>query len=95
MAPTPETKGETMMDQAKAATGEPLYLIWSHEHSGWWRDNRRGYTPTLKGAGIYTRKEALDVCRRARLCNPADGPFNELPVALSDVAEFMAPERDG
>jgi hypothetical protein len=63
-----------------------LYLVWSHEHSGWWRKGGAGYTPHLSQAGHYTRAEAL---RIATMAIPgAEHALNELPVRLDDVTEM-------
>jgi hypothetical protein len=35
------------------------YLIWSHYHRAWWRDNSAGYTPYVLEAGRYTCAEAM------------------------------------
>ena len=48
------------------ATAE-RYLIWSHEHSGWWGPGERGYCPAFPEAGV------ADL--RARLDRPAEWPL--------------------
>jgi len=30
-----------------------LYLIWSHEHGGWWRPGGWGYVSTISQAGRF------------------------------------------
>ena len=41
------------------------YLIWSNEHSAWWRPNRCGYTCVIGQAGRYSKQEARQICTRA------------------------------
>lgn len=74
------------------ATAE-RYLIWSHEHSGWWGPGERGYCPEFPEAGVYTRAEALRICARASIARP-NGPYNELPVRLADLVEFRRMIRE-
>ena len=35
-----------------------LWVVWSFEHGAWWGPGGWGYTPTLRDAGRFTRKEA-------------------------------------
>lgn len=44
---------------------EKLYLIWSHEHQLWWRENSRGYTNSIIDAGIYSEDEATLICEKS------------------------------
>lgn len=37
------------------------YLIWSNEHSAWWRQNRHGYTSVIQWAGVFGEREALQI----------------------------------
>lgn len=37
------------------------YLIWSHEHQMWWRENREGYTVHMHEAGVYDWKDAAQI----------------------------------
>jgi hypothetical protein len=39
------------------STGD-LYLIWSHQHRGWWRPAAWGYTGSLFEAGRFTQAAA-------------------------------------
>lgn len=41
---------------------EPCWIIWSNEHSAWWRAERCGYTTDEASAGHYTLAEAIDIC---------------------------------
>ena len=74
---------------------EPLYAIWSHEHSAWWGPHGLGYAQALGAAGAYTREEALRICA-LRICaraipGTADrlGAWPELPVRLDDVKAVL------
>lgn len=40
-------------------TDPVVYLLWSGKHQAWWRPDARGYTPTERDAGRYTRAEAV------------------------------------
>lgn len=64
------------------------YLIWSNEHRGWWGPNRCGYTG-LVGAGIYTRQDAIDICRDSIPSAMHCGVIAEIPVRRADLQEFM------
>lgn len=64
------------------------YVVWSHEHSAWWRPNSAGYCRDVREAGIYSREEALSISHRGRDgWRPEDMP-DELPVRVSDLPEF-------
>ena len=43
------------------------WLIWSLEHTAWWRPGRWGYTTVLAEAGRYTRAEAEEIVARANI----------------------------
>ena len=40
---------------------ESEYLIWSIEHTAWWKPNRYGYTQELREAGVYGKAEAEEI----------------------------------
>ena len=60
-------------------------LIWSHEHSAWWRPKSAGYTNSINDAGRYTRDEALAICLRARDGWCEHGLPSEIPVRVEDI----------
>ena len=64
---------------------DDAYLIWSNEHRAWWRPKGDGYTRDLKAAGIYSRAEALDICKSSRDGWGAREIPAEIPVLLSDA----------
>lgn len=66
------------------------YLIWSNEHRAWWGCARRGYVRRSAEAGHYTRKEAISISCDALPGRRSGGPFNEIPVRLSDIEEMLA-----
>lgn len=43
------------------------YLIWSHEHCGWWRSGRCGYSPNLWDAGFYDAADAQQIVEQAAI----------------------------
>lgn len=69
------------------------YLIWSNEHDAWWGPNERGYTRTLAGAGIYSREDAIRICKHALPTAMHIGRIAEVPVLASDIADILADER--
>lgn len=66
-----------------------LYLVWSHEHAGWWRPGCRGYTKMLGEAGRYGRAQAIAICRNALHSGLHLGTFAEVPVRLEDVLDVI------
>lgn len=74
-----------------ALGGDPTYLIWSHEHGGWWGPERCGYYQTVRNAGRYSRDEAMKVCHgagwRGGWKAGAKAP-NEIPVLERDALEL-------
>jgi hypothetical protein len=67
------------------------YLVWSHEHRGWWRPRCIGYTPRVSEAGRYTRDGALTICANA-IPDTAQriGALPEIPVRLADLMAMQA-----
>jgi hypothetical protein len=45
------------------------YLIWSIEHSAWWKPNQIGYCDKRENAGRYTLSEASAIVREANIGN--------------------------
>lgn len=41
------------------------WLIWSNEHSAWWKPNGMGYTQSVADAGRYSFAEAMQIVRSA------------------------------
>lgn len=66
--------------------GEPMYLIWSHEHRAWWRPNQRGYTTAFDQAGVYSCEDAREIVDGATH-DWTSGLPNELPVRIEDLPE--------
>jgi len=64
-----------------------LYLVWSHEHSAWWRRGGAGYTKRVSEAGRYSRNDAMQVCLQASI--GSGEVLNELPVKLTDLTELQ------
>jgi hypothetical protein len=79
---------------SREACGEPMsedrYLIWSHEHHGWWGPGSCGYPKRLSEAGRYTREQALRICTGAMAGEVRSlGAFPELPVREADLLEAI------
>jgi hypothetical protein len=66
-----------------------MYLIWSNEHGGWWMHGGYGYSTGLRGAGHFSREEAMKICRNALMTAPHLGGIAEFPVRLSDIQEML------
>lgn len=43
-----------------------LFLIWSYQHTAWWRPGSRGYTWDIAKAGLYEKAEAEGIVENAR-----------------------------
>ena len=43
------------------------YVLWSIEHTAWWRPSRRGYTRDIRQAGRYELLEAREIVRDANI----------------------------
>jgi hypothetical protein len=61
-----------------------MYVIWSNEHKGWWRQNRLGYTKSIAEAGVYSRDDAVEITEQATWEWSGPTP-NELPVRIEDL----------
>lgn len=73
--PPEEWAGVIELHQQLRALGSELgdYLIWCHNHSGYWEAYDQGYTPDRKQAKRFTAQEGLIlVLDRARNSNPHD-----------------------
>lgn len=68
---------------------DDAYLIWSNEHHGWWRNAGRGYATGLRGAGRYSRADALSICASALYTARRIEMISEIPVRLADVDAFL------
>lgn len=73
-------------------TCNELYLVWSNEHRGWWKQSH-GYTSGLNKAGRFSRETAMKICRNAVLDAAHQGTIAELPVRLADVIFFIGTEN--
>jgi len=62
------------------------YVIWSNQHASWWAPDRLGYTWKIAEAGLYTRREALEIVGAA-----TEGQWrgrqmpDEVPVCVDDL----------
>ncbi|MCK9355714.1 MAG: hypothetical protein M0R22_00975 [Dehalococcoidia bacterium] len=63
------------------------FVIWSYEHYGWWKSERRGYTRDLREAGVYVREEAEEITRMAN----SFGSVNEAAIPVKAIEEFRSP----
>jgi hypothetical protein len=70
-------------------SNEEIYLIWSNEHRAWWKPGRMGYTTGLRGAGRYTRQQAIAICREAIPSASHVGAVAEIPVKMKDVKDVI------
>ena len=72
----------------------PEYLIWSNQHSMWWRPDSKGYTPELAEAGRYSRGEAIEISRGRDFWRAFELP-REIPVLVEDAAMLAAAPKVG
>lgn len=59
---------------------EKLYLIWSFEHSKWWRANSDGYTTNIDEAGRYGLLTAVRICENGLFADPSQHGEAILPL---------------
>lgn len=76
---------EGLIDAMEKALTEERFLIWSNEHSAWWRPSSAGYTIHAEAAGRYSHAEALSISANARDGWRPGSPPPEVPVAEADV----------
>lgn len=62
------------------------YLIWSNEHTAWWKPAHRGYTTVIHEAGRYTSAEADRIVAAANF-NPS-APPNEVKCLAPSIAKL-------
>jgi hypothetical protein len=61
-----------------------VWLVWSNEHSAWWRPNAAGYCTNVLDAGRYTLEEAMEHCNtRSRL------PGGKPPEEMRHIDDFL------
>lgn len=70
------------------------WLVWSNEHRAWWRAKSQGYTVHRTAAGLYTRDEAIAICRGAYVRGHGHKP-SEIPVRLVDAIASEKTETKG
>jgi hypothetical protein len=70
------------------------WLIWSHEHSAWWKAHSCGYTQHVEEAGRYSLADALRICHDANM--HSDWIKNQSPKSGGNVApdELMVPSPE-
>lgn len=57
-----------------------FYLIWSHEHQGWWGPARISYTTDVAAAGRYYKGQAEKIVQDAALgWHPGEDGSDALP----------------
>lgn len=68
---------------------EPKYLIWSNQHSAWWRNEGRGYTAIISEAGRFSREQAIDIAGGHRAWTKGGIP-DEIPALEQDAIDCGA-----
>lgn len=63
------------------------WLIYSHEHKGYWKQDKRGYDKTGEDAGVFGLVEACDICKAANIGNR--GEPEESMVHVSSVSPLF------
>lgn len=66
--------------------GIRYFKIWSHEHQGWWKPKKQGYTKIRSEAGVYPFYEALEIVESANI-GLKDIP-NEAMVELAEEERY-------
>lgn len=59
-------RAEIMSGNPDVAPERTLCVIWSSQYRQWWRVNGAGYTPHLRGAGLFSTTEADQRTRNSR-----------------------------
>lgn len=72
----PEPHEEPAVDTS--SFGIPYWLIWSNEHSAWWRAGGHGYTVDVNEAGRFMFEQAAKICSNANCYLRPGGPPNEV-----------------
>ncbi len=89
----PDTPVDVPMPPVSETLGprDGKYLIWSNQHSAWWRPDSCGYTMLIEDAGRYSRTAAIGISRAAwRDHTRGKGVPNEIAVLERDVLEMAA-----
>lgn len=68
-------------------TFDEAWVVWSHEHDGWWMPNECGYTNHFHRAGVYTQERALQIEHNA-------DKGNETAYSLRDQLERHAQQQN-
>lgn len=72
------------------ADDSELYWVWSNEHRAWWAAGKNGYRQRLAQAGVFSRAEAISICRQAIPGTAARmGLLPEIPVRVADVEDMV------
>lgn len=64
-----------------------VWLVWSHEHGGWWKPSDWGYTPRAEEAGRYSYRDALKRCEGVG--TDRHGAPNEVISPSPELIEYM------
>jgi inosine-uridine nucleoside N-ribohydrolase len=77
---------------------ESQYLIWSIEHTAWWRPDEWGYTTQLAEAGTYSRERAAEIVLKARgneCMIPLQSTFTRAVASQLDRRLITLPDTGG
>lgn len=62
------------------------WVIWSNEHTAFWRPNHRGYCSFIVDAGRYSFEEAFEICQGANYPSDDNGyPIEKNRIVLHEV----------
>jgi len=69
---------------------DTMVYIWSNEHDAYWSPNCRGYTTSRESAGVYSLKQAFEICQGANRSLVGEAVPNETiqPIPDGDVIEL-------
>lgn len=75
-------RGECLDERMVADEPQAMWLVWSHEHGGWWKTGGWGYTDSIAFAGRFTEERAREICTNAAY-GWADGLPPEVMIPLT------------
>ena len=77
--PAPTSRPAETESTSGGAVAEREFLIWSNEHSAYWKPDGNGYTGNRNEAGRYTLAHAIKIAEGAnRSTSPVVAPFESI-----------------
>lgn len=76
---------------AAEGTDPVIYLLWSGKRQAWWAPDARGYTPTEREAGRFTRAQAVRYVVTSAQCGVRDQVTTMVAAPDNWVAQSRPP----